>query len=66
MAATENVQRIRVERDGAEPEHAHEIEAERDTSVDHALDAQMGQARLDEKSRDMLESPSGTNDDQLP
>ncbi len=66
MAPTENVQRIRLERDGIEPANAHEIEAERDTSVDHALDAQMGQARMEEKGADLLDDPVAADGDQLP
>ncbi|MEO5629762.1 MAG: mechanosensitive ion channel family protein [Thermomonas sp.] len=66
MAPTENVQRIRLERDSAEPERAHEIQAERDTSVDHALDVQMGQARLEEKGADLLDIPEVADRNQLP
>jgi small-conductance mechanosensitive channel len=58
MAPAQQVQRIRLEREEAPaPPQAMEIEAERDTSVDHGLDAQLGQARRDERdrNRDLLE-----------
>lgn len=60
MVPAEQVQRIRLDRgDDASPPHSHaaDTEAERDTSVDHALDAQLGQARREESSADLLKQP---------
>lgn len=54
-AAGEPVQRIRIERGEAElelPDDEHG--ADRDTSVDHALDDQIGEARRDETAGDLL------------
>ena len=55
MAPAEHVQRVRLER-GADASQlqAGDVEAERDTSVDHALDAQLGQARREESGSDLL------------
>ena len=55
MTATEPVQRIRLERSESDTEVGQEENgASRDTSVDHALDAQIGEARLEETAPDLL------------
>ncbi|MGV8922158.1 MAG: mechanosensitive ion channel family protein [Thermomonas sp.] len=54
-AAGEPVQRIRLERGEAETQlPVDENGADRDTSVDHALDDQIGKARREETSSDLL------------
>ncbi|MEO6155927.1 MAG: mechanosensitive ion channel domain-containing protein [Thermomonas sp.] len=55
-AAGEPVQRIRMEPNTPDPQPPdNDNGADRDTSVDHALDAQLGQARREESSSDLLE-----------
>lgn len=54
-AAGEPVQRIRIEREPAETlQPDGESGADRDTSVDHALDEQIGEARREETAGDLL------------
>ena len=62
LAATEPVTRVRLERGGdALGATAYEVETSRDTSVDHTLDAQLGQARREERPSDLLkEAPMGS------
>lgn len=53
----ETVQRVILLRSAGDAEHAHESEIQRDTSVDHALDAQVGQARDLEDGGNLLNPP---------
>lgn len=65
MAPAEQIQRVRLERGDTiiEPQvHTHEVETERDTSVDHALEAQLGQARREESGSDLLTHTTNGND----
>lgn len=50
----ELVSKVLLVRTEADAGHTHEIDAQRDTSVDHALDAQVGQARAIEDGSDLL------------
>ena len=52
------VQKVMLLRDAGEQEHVPETTASRDTSVDHALDAQVGKAREIEEGKDLLDTPS--------
>lgn len=62
-AAGEPVQRIRIERsEDHTPLPVDENGADRDTSVDHALDAQIGQARREETSGDLLKHSTVSNE----
>ncbi len=55
MSATEAVMRVQLERrDEVVDTTAHEVETARDTSVDHTLDAQLGEARREEQPSDLL------------
>ena len=55
------VQKVMLYRDaGGEDAHAPETGLARDTSVDHALDAQVGQARIIEDGKDLLDTPTST------
>ncbi len=55
MSAAEQVMRVKLERgDGALDAISHEADTTRDTSVDHTLDAQLGQARSEERTSDLL------------
>jgi small conductance mechanosensitive channel len=55
MSAIERVMHVQLERvDDATGTGAPEVENARDTSVDHTLDAQLGQARRDERPEDLL------------
>lgn len=55
------VQKVMLYRDaGGEDAHAPETGLARDTSVDHALDAQVGQAREIEDGKDLLDTPTST------
>ncbi|MEO6227687.1 MAG: mechanosensitive ion channel domain-containing protein [Thermomonas sp.] len=59
MSATEQVMRVKLERGGeALGTKTQELEPARDTSVDHTLDAQLGQARREEQPSDMLSQAS--------
>ena len=62
-AAGEPVQRIRLDRGEPEVQTIDDGNGvERDTSVDHALDAQIGEARREEASPDLLkDAPSGAS-----
>ncbi|GAA5008124.1 mechanosensitive ion channel family protein [Pseudoluteimonas lycopersici] len=51
------VQKVMLLRDAGEQEHAPETSLSRDTSVDHALDAQVGRAREIEDGKDLLDAP---------
>ncbi|MFS8136696.1 MAG: mechanosensitive ion channel family protein [Thermomonas sp.] len=58
MAAAEQVMRVRLERgDGALDATPPELDTTRDTSVDHTLDAQLGEARREERPSDLLKQP---------
>ncbi len=62
-AAGEPVQRIRLERGEAAAQLSDEQnDADRDTSVDHALDAQIGEARREETASDLLKQPGASNE----
>lgn len=62
-AAGEPVQRIRLERGEAVPQTPDEQNgADRDTSVDHALDAQIGEARREETASDLLKDSTTSNE----
>jgi hypothetical protein len=52
------VQKVMLLRDAGEEAHATESVQSRDTSVDHALDAQVGAARQVEDGKDLLDAPS--------
>jgi small-conductance mechanosensitive channel len=57
IAPPDPVQKVQLQREtGAEP-HAAESATSRDTSVDHALDAQVGHARAVEEGADLLDAP---------
>ncbi len=57
IAPPDPVQKVQLQREtGAEP-HAPESATSRDTSVDHALDAQVGHARAVEEGADLLDAP---------
>ncbi|MDI1253572.1 mechanosensitive ion channel domain-containing protein [Thermomonas sp.] len=63
MAPAVQVQHVRLEHsDENATRHVHETETERDTSVDHALDAQLGQARSEESSSDLLKHATTGNE----
>jgi len=51
------VQKVMLLRDAGEETHAPETSLARDTSVDHALDAQVGEAREIEDGKDLLDAP---------
>ncbi|MDQ3039242.1 MAG: mechanosensitive ion channel family protein [Pseudomonadota bacterium] len=62
-AAGEPIQRIRLERGEAMTQRANEGNgAGRDTSVDHALDEQIGDARRGESAGDLLEQPTASGE----
>ena len=50
----ETVQKVVLLRNDNDPMHVTEAERQRDTSVDHTLDAQVGHARLQEDGSDLL------------
>lgn len=52
------VQKVMLLRDTGDEAHAPESGLSRDTSVDHALDAQVGQAREIEDGTDLLDAPA--------
>ena len=54
----EAVSKVVLVRTEADTGQVHEIEAARDTSVDHALDAQVGHARHQEDGGDLLNAPA--------
>ena len=54
------VQKVMLLRNAGEEAHAPETAQARDTSVDRALDAQVGQAREIEGGRDLLDTPAST------
>jgi small-conductance mechanosensitive channel len=62
----EAVQKVVLLRSESGPEVGAEHEAPRDTSVDHALDAQVGQARHQEDGGDLLTPPAPPTGTQLP
>ena len=51
------VQKVMLFRDAGDETHAPESAAARDTSVDRALDAQVGKAREIEDGTDLLDAP---------
>lgn len=51
------VQKVMLLRDAGEQEHAPETSLSRDTSVDRALDAEVGRAREIEDGKDLLDAP---------
>ncbi|RZA18699.1 MAG: mechanosensitive ion channel family protein [Lysobacteraceae bacterium] len=53
----ETVQKVILVRSEGDDQHAHESDVERDTSVDHTLDAQVGHARHQEDGSDLLNAP---------
>jgi small-conductance mechanosensitive channel len=53
----ELVQKVQLLREAGEESHAPESASARDTSVDHALDAQVGHARAIEEGADLLDAP---------
>lgn len=65
-AAGEPVQRIQLERSRADAQVTNdESGADRDTSVDHALDAQLGKARREERGSDRLKQTAGRDESPL-
>ena len=54
------VQKVMLLREAVEQEHAQETSVSRDTSVDTALDAQVGEAREVEHGKDLLDAPPAT------
>ena len=54
------VQKVMLLRDSGEEAHAPETSLSRDTSVDRALDAQVGRAREIEDGKDLLDTPPST------
>lgn len=62
----EPVQKVVVLRADSGADNVHESEASRDTSVDHALDDQVGQARHQEDGGDLLAPPAAARGNQLP
>ncbi len=62
----ESVQKVVVLRADSEASPVRESDAPRDTSVDHALDAQVGQARRQQDGGDLLVQPAPPSANQLP
>jgi len=62
----EAVQKVVLLRADTVAGESHESDAPRDTSVDHTLDAQVGQARLQEDGGDLLAKPAPSPANQLP
>ncbi len=62
----EAVQKVVLLRADTDARDADESDAPRDTSVDHALDAQVGQARRQEDGGDLLVPPAPPTANQLP
>ena len=56
----ETVQKVILQRGEVDEPHVHETARTRDTSVDRALDAQVGNARRIEDGGDLLQSPPAT------
>jgi small-conductance mechanosensitive channel len=54
------VQKVKLLRDAGEETHVTETGLSRDTSVDRALDAQVGRAREIEDGKDLLDTPPST------
>ena len=54
------VQKVKLLRDAGEEPHVAETGLSRDTSVDRALDAQVGKAREIEDGKDLLDTPPST------
>lgn len=62
-AAGEPVQRIRLERGETAAQRPDDYNgSDRDTSVDHGLDEQIGEARREEPASDLLQQPSASNE----
>lgn len=66
IAPPETMQKVLLLRSEGDAEHAHESEVERDTSVDRALDAQVGQARDLEDGGDLLNAQAPPKPPQSP
>ena len=62
----ETTSKVVLVRSDADAGHAHESEAARDTSVDRALDAQVGHARAIEDGGDLLNAPAPPQPPQSP
>ncbi len=66
IAPPDSVHRVVVLRGDSVAIDTHESDAPRDTSVDHTLDAQVGQARHEEGGGDLLTQARQTRGDQSP